>query len=292
MSSAHGSGGVVTGSPAACITGFNALVRHVRSLERSIDFYVRALGFAVQTHESAATQTAQRAAACQGEVILALGNERIALHQMPSDCGPVRRVSGPDVRFQHVAIVTADMQAAYHRLQALSPEPITRGGPQTLPAASGGATAFKFRDPDGHPLELIAFADPPDRWRARAAEALTLGMDHSAISVSDVGQSIAFYCGLGFQVGARQVNRGPEQARLDGLDESRDVEVEVVSLIPGGAAGFHLELLGYRQPAAVCGAVADALSAAVDRADCLVWTGAPAAYHGNDPDGHRLRLEA
>ena len=45
--------------------------------------------------------------------------------------------------------------------------PISTSGPQLLPAASGGVSAFKFRDPEGHPLELIAFppgAVPP-QWQ-------------------------------------------------------------------------------------------------------------------------------
>ncbi len=44
-------------------------------------------------------------------------------------------------------------------------------GPERLPARSGGVSAFKFRDPDGHPLELLAF--PPEAvppiWRDRPA---------------------------------------------------------------------------------------------------------------------------
>ena len=45
--------------------------------------------------------------------------------------------------------------------------PITVGGPIRLPCASGGARAFKFRDEDGHPLELLEF-HPEDRPRAGA----------------------------------------------------------------------------------------------------------------------------
>ena len=43
---------------------------------------------------------------------------------------------------------------------------ISTDGPQLLPASSGGVTAYKFRDPEGHPLELIAF--PPGRTRKMA----------------------------------------------------------------------------------------------------------------------------
>lgn len=69
------------------------------------------------------------------------------------------------------------------------------------------------------------------------------GIDHSAISVGDTERSIAFYTALpGFKLGARQINQGPEQCRLDGLDAAR---VDVVALQPGEANGMHLELLGY-----------------------------------------------
>ena len=42
--------------------------------------------------------------------------------------------------------------------------PISEGGPQLLPPSNGAVRAFKFRDPDGHPLELIWF--PPGQGRA------------------------------------------------------------------------------------------------------------------------------
>jgi catechol 2,3-dioxygenase-like lactoylglutathione lyase family enzyme len=72
--------------------------------------------------------------------------------------------------------------------------------------------------------------------------ALFLGIDHSAISVADSERSIAFYEGLGLSVAARSLNRGPEQARLDGLSAPQ-VEVTALALSQGVA---HLELLCYR----------------------------------------------
>lgn len=61
---------------------------------------------------------------------------------------------------------------------------------------------------------------------------------------------------FGFSVISRQTNHGPEQARLDGVDDS---VVEVVGLAPvtgddprcaesASAGGPHLELLAYRTP--------------------------------------------
>ena len=72
-----------------------------------------------------------------------------------------------DLWFQHLAIVVADMDAAYAMLSAadLAASDLDAAGPQTLPPRNGGVQAFKFHDPDGHPLELIWF--PPGQGRPR-----------------------------------------------------------------------------------------------------------------------------
>ncbi|MGH6681389.1 MAG: VOC family protein, partial [Bradyrhizobium sp.] len=108
--------------------------------------------------------------------------------------------------------------------------------------------AYKFRDPEGHPLEWIAFppkvGDP--QWHSRG-RARVLCYDHSAIVVGDVERSIAFYAGLlGFKLGGRSLNIGTEQDRLDGLT---GCDVDVVALQPARLATPHVELLHYRMPA-------------------------------------------
>ena len=50
---------------------------------------------------------------------------------------------------------------------------------------------------------------------------------------------------LGFHVGGRSLNQGPEQDRLDGLG---NCQVDVVALQPAEAATPHVELLHYRTP--------------------------------------------
>ncbi len=89
------------------------------------------------------------------------------------------------------------MAAAYDRVRRHYGVPITEGGPQRLPLAAGGVTAYKFRDPEGHPVELIHFppgsGDPA--WQRPMPGAVTLGYDHSAISVADADRSAAFYAG-------------------------------------------------------------------------------------------------
>lgn len=59
-----------------------------------------------------------------------------------------------DPWFQHFAIAVGDMAAAYPTLLDLGHTPISHGGPQLPPPNTGAVTAYKFRDPDGHPLEL------------------------------------------------------------------------------------------------------------------------------------------
>ena len=153
-----------------------------------------------------------------------------------------------DPWFQHMALVVSDMAAAWARLQQASITPITAGGPQCLPPNTGSVIAFKFRDPEGHPLELLQFpagvGDPA--WRRKAKDALFLGIDHSAIVVRNAADSARFYSSrLGFAELSRSVNRGAEQERLDGTPG--DV-VDVVALRPSADVTPHVELLGYRVP--------------------------------------------
>jgi catechol 2,3-dioxygenase-like lactoylglutathione lyase family enzyme len=150
--------------------------------------------------------------------------------------------------FQHIAIVVADMDAAYARIRS-KVAPISIGGPQTLPAtnvAAAGISAFYFRDPDGHPLELIHFpaGKGDQRWQD-AGGRLFLGIDHTAIGVRATDKSLAFYRDLlGFTVVGESLNVGAEQAHLTGVDGAR---VRITGLhAPRGLPG--IELLDYRAP--------------------------------------------
>ena len=81
---------------------------------------------------------------------------------------PIPRDSqSDDLWFQHMAIVVSDMARAYAHLQAFPIDSISVE-PQTIPPdneASAGVCAFKFRDPDGHDLELIWF--PADKGKEK-----------------------------------------------------------------------------------------------------------------------------
>lgn len=159
---------------------------------------------------------------------------------------PTMRASN-DQWFEHVALVTNDIETVWTRLERDTPGVVTKGEPVLLPPNTGSVTAFKFRDPQGHPLELITFpqgvGDPV--WHQTAGTGI-IGMDHTAISVMDVHRSLAFYEGLlGFKIGGRSFNEGAEQDRLDGL---RECQVDVVPLQPAAARTPHVELLHYRTP--------------------------------------------
>lgn len=179
---------------------------------------------------------------------VAIGGQHITLvaFDPPGRPYPPERASN-DQWFQHLALVCGDIAAVWQRLQGAAPGTITAGLPVLLPANTGGVTAFKFRDGEGHPLELIAFPRGVGAaiWQEPSTPGVR-GFDHTAISVLDLERSIAFYTGLlGFSVGGTSLNQGHEQDRLDGLSSCR---VDVVGLRPAGVATPHLELLHYRMP--------------------------------------------
>jgi catechol 2,3-dioxygenase-like lactoylglutathione lyase family enzyme len=218
--------------------------------ERLAEFYIRAFGFAcVEDSPKIDPGFAELIGLVKGQVrimSLHLGSQVIALAETQP---PGRRypadVPGWDPLFQHFAIVVSDMTAAYANLQALhSWTPISTNGPQILPPSSGGVTAFKFRDPEAHPLEMLAFAPgaTPAHWAIRSGS-LCLGIDHSAISVTDTSRSVAFYNRLGLARTASSLNVGREQDKLDNVVGA---VVEVTALALPMQTVPHVELLCYR----------------------------------------------
>ena len=212
---------------------------------------------------------------------LRFGGFRLGLIEAVPGAAPYPQpAAANDPWFQHFAIAVNDMAAAYAVLIALGHTPISDGGPQLLPPSTGAVTAYKFRDPDGHPLELSYI--PCSDWLADAAPGTVfLGVDHTALAVADLGASIAFYNGLGFAETGRSLNTGPEQDRLDGLD---GVAVEIVALAPPGP-GPHLELLHYRSPSAA--APRDIAPGSIAATRTRLDTGGPARTV-RDPDGHHI----
>ncbi len=210
---------------------------NVGDLEAATAFYIDALDFEATPERNADPILAGLLGVrALRSVTLRRGQQRIELTASDPPGAPypaVRR--SDDLSFQHCALVTNDIDSAYDRLARHRYAPISRQGPQALP---GGIIAFKFRDPEGHPLELIQFPRPGQRT--------TGGIDHSAICVSNPEVSVAFYRErLGLTVRARQINTGPAQ---DSLDDIENVAVEVISIVPEWPSP-HVELLGYRRPA-------------------------------------------
>ena len=213
------------------------------------DFYKGAFGFVKTTDvtitEPAFAQLIDIPGAMSRVITLRLGGQEIELAgiQPPGRDYP-RGFSGRSPLFQHFAIVASDMVTAYARLSAHGGwKTISTDGPQSLPASSGGVTAFKFRDPEGHPLELIAFPrdHTPAKWQS-SSTAECLGIDHSAISVAVTERSVKFYERLGLKRTGDSLNIGPEQ---DKLDDIGGAVVKVTAMAPEITTP-HVELLCYR----------------------------------------------
>ena len=152
-----------------------------------------------------------------------------------------------DLWFQHIAIVVGDMDRAYqhlhhHWVSQTSPNP------QILPAwnpVAGGIASFYFKDPDGHNLELIHFpaAKGDPKWH-KPTKSLFLGIDHTAIVVTNTAISLAFYRDLlGLELQQQNLNYGTEQEQLSDVSQAK---VQISSL--KASAGLGIELLEYIEP--------------------------------------------
>jgi catechol 2,3-dioxygenase-like lactoylglutathione lyase family enzyme len=293
----------------------------VSDLDRAEEDYVRTLGCRVGQRadiEPSLTRVLCIRRARGRRSLLRMGRERIELLEFTDAAGrpyPPDSTS-TDLWFQHMAIVVNDMTHAYRQVMANRRfRPISREGPVRLPENSGGVTAFKFRDHDGHPLELLAFPQGriPEPWRAARGAGPFLGVDHTAIAVRDTARSTRFFRSVfGFRAGTRSENRGPEQDALDDVD---DVHVSVTRLAPDLPAP-RLELLRYhvrtRRPiprdtasndivathSVVRVASLDATAAALVRRgtpladrDLMILRGGMRAALVAGPDGHRFLVE-
>lgn len=226
----------------------------VSDMARAVHFYEEVLGFEkiAETEIAGDAYDALSGVAASGARIahLRLGEQIVEMTEYLSRRGRPIPVPwrGNDLWFQHVAIVVSDMEKAYeqlrrHRVGQISLEP------QTIPetnVAAAGIMALKFCDPDGHALELIWFpaGKGSERWR-RPAGRLFRGIDHTAISVSNTEQSLAFYRDLlGLTLGGATVNTGIVQERLDGVINPR---VRVTAVMPEKSPPF-VEFLHYEVP--------------------------------------------
>jgi catechol 2,3-dioxygenase-like lactoylglutathione lyase family enzyme len=216
----------------------------VAEMNRSIAFYCDVLDFRKVTDSIGAIDNKPVRV-----VRLQLGDEQIELKQYLTGPGkpfpPGSR--GNDRWFQHIAIITRDMDKAYARLRANRVRHAS-SAPQTLPdwnRNAAGIKAFYFRDPDGHFLEVLQF--PPDKglrkWHG-AKDALFLGIDHTAIVVSDTDASLHLYRDeLGMKIAGESDNYGVEQEHLNGVFGAH---LRITSLRAPNGPG--IELLEYLSP--------------------------------------------
>jgi catechol 2,3-dioxygenase-like lactoylglutathione lyase family enzyme len=245
----------VTSAPATrpLIDAVERIGMTVSNMDRSIAFFSNVLTFETISDEEVTGSEFERLQGVFGArariVRMQLGAEQIELTEYLTPRGrpiPVDSRSN-DGWFQHVAIIVSDMDQAYarlrqHHVEHSSPEP------QRLPdwnEAAGGIEAFYFKDPDGHPLEILQFpagkGDP--KWQAATGK-LFLGIDHTAIVVGDTEKSLSFYRDLlGLRVAGDSVNYGPEQERLNNVFAAR---LHITGLRAAGGPG--VEFLEYLTP--------------------------------------------
>jgi len=225
----------------------------VGDMDRALFFYEGVLGFEKMSDDEVAGDAYEHLYGVFGARIriakLKLGDEYLQLEQFMAPRGrPIPNDSQSNDRsFQHIAIIVADMDRAYAWLREHKVEHASTG-PQLLPTwnpNAGGIAAFYFRDPDGHSLEVLHF--PPGKgdpkWQARSNR-LFLGIDHTAIVVSDTDASLAFYRdGLGMRVAGASENYGTEQEHLNNVFGAR---LRITAM--RASSGPGVELLEYLAP--------------------------------------------
>ena len=239
--------------PAPVVTAVGPIGITVADLDRSVAFYTDVLGFEPLGDVERTGEALERYQGVFGLRVrvarLRLGHEEIELTDY---LAPEGRTIPEDTRsndrwFQHIAIVTRDMDRAYAWLRRHDVRHASTG-PQRLPdwnPNAGGIEAFYFKDPDGHHLEVIAFpkgkGDP--RW-ATAPGDLFLGIDHTAIVVDDTETSLRFYRDvLGLAVAGTSENWGTEQEHLNNVFGAR---LRITGL--RAASGPGIEFLEYLAP--------------------------------------------
>jgi catechol 2,3-dioxygenase-like lactoylglutathione lyase family enzyme len=203
----------------------------VADMERSVQFYSGVLSFEKVSDVEVTGSGYEHLQGVFGlrirVVRMRLGEEYIELTEYLAPRGrpiPIDSRSH-DGWFQHMALVVSDIDHAYlwlrrHRVEHAS------SGPQRLPEwnpNAGGIQAFYFKDPDGHPLEILQF--PPEKG-------------------ADTEASLRFYRDtLGLKVESESENYGTEQEQLNNVFGAR---LRITTL--RAAKGSGIECLEYLTP--------------------------------------------
>jgi catechol 2,3-dioxygenase-like lactoylglutathione lyase family enzyme len=248
---------VATGLSAASngalrIDAVDSIGMTVDNMDRAVDFYTRVLTFEKVSDAEVAGREYELLEGVFGArarvVRLRLGDETIELTEYLAPKGrPIPADIRPNDRaFQHAAIIVSDMDAAYKRLRQFGVEHASTG-PQRLPdwnAVAGGISAFYFRDPDRHFLEILHFPKEKGLAKWHRSDRLFLGIDHTAIVVADTDQSLKLY-------------RDAFQMKVVGESENYDSEQEHLNNVFGArlritavraTEGPGIELLEYLAP--------------------------------------------
>jgi len=242
-----------TSLPALRIAAVESVGMTVSDMNRALAFYTGVLPFSKVSDREVSGRPYELLTGVFGArsrvVRLRLGSEEIELtefltpkgHPIPAD------IRANDRLFQHIAIVVSDIAKAYAMLRDHAVEHASTG-PQRLPdwnPNAGGISAFYFRDPDRHFLEIISF--PPGKGLARwhePAPGVFLGIDHTAIVVDDTDASLRFYRDtLGMTVAGESENYDVEQEHLNNVFGAR---LRITAL--RAATGPGIELLEYLAP--------------------------------------------
>lgn len=309
----------------AVVTAVDSISITVSDMDRSVSFFTDVLTFEKVSDVEVWGDDYEHLEGLFGLrlriVRMKLGDESIELKQFLAPRGrpiPVDSRSH-DRWFQHIAIIVSDMERAYQWLRAHKVEHASTG-PQRLPdwnPNAGGIQAFYFKDPDGHALEVLWFpagkGDP--KWQ-RAGDELFLGIDHTAIVISDTEASLRFYRDtLGMRVAGESENYGTEQEHLNNVFGAR---LRITAL--RAASGPGIEFLEYLAPRdgrpypadtrandlwswqthltttdaeAACQRLRGAHAAFVSPGTVALPKGEPGFGKGltvRDPDGHALQL--
>jgi catechol 2,3-dioxygenase-like lactoylglutathione lyase family enzyme len=234
------------------VTAVDTIGMTVADMDRAVEFYTTVLTFEKVSDIEVSGREFELMEGVFGArmrvVRLRLGEETIELTEYLSPRGrPVPAdLRSNDLGFQHAAIVVSDMDQAYARLRRFRVEHASTG-PQRLPEWNPGAagiSAFYFRDPDRHFLEVLHF--PPgkglEKWHG--PERLFLGIDHTAIVASDTEQALRLYRDtLGMRVVGESENYDTEQEHLNNVFGAR---LRITTL--RAAQGPGIELLEYLAP--------------------------------------------
>jgi len=253
----------LVGGDRPAVASLDSIGITVSDIDRSVDFFSKVLSFEkVSDNEILGSEYEhlQGLFGVRARVVrMKLGDESIELTEYLTPKGrPIPIDSRSNDRwFQHIAIIVSDMDKAYQWLRQNKVEHASTG-PQTLPEwnkNAGGIKAFYLKDPDQHALEILWF--PPDKGDAKwhrvtqnakrdieQPQELFLGIDHTAIVVSDTEASLGFYRDvLGLKQVGESENYGIEQEHLNNVFGAR---LRITALRAGSGPG--VEFLDYIAP--------------------------------------------